>query len=83
MGLLRCVGIRGVVYGGRDIGVVSMVLTLGWGGGTWVFGVSLFDVFLLLFGVIVLGGGFCLRFPLYVCVFVFVCICVAWRKFSD
>jgi len=26
--------------GGHDIGVVSMVLTLGWG---WVCGVSLFD----------------------------------------
>jgi len=27
-------GVMGVVYGGgRDIGVVSMVLTLGWGGG--------------------------------------------------
>jgi len=25
------VGIGGVVYGGCDIGVVSMVLTLGWG----------------------------------------------------
>ena len=27
--------------GGRDIGVVSMVLTLGWEGGTWVFGATL------------------------------------------
>jgi len=26
--------------GDRDIGVVSMVLTLGWGGGVWVCGVS-------------------------------------------
>ena len=26
---------------GRDIDVVSMVLTLGWGGGEWVCGVSL------------------------------------------
>ena len=27
---------------GRDIGVVSMVLTLDWGWGVWVFGVSFF-----------------------------------------
>jgi len=38
---------------GRDIGVVSMVLTLGWVGVgvAWVCGVSLFDVFSFLFGV--------------------------------
>jgi len=31
--LLGWVGIMGVVYGGRDVDVVSMVLTLGWGEG--------------------------------------------------
>jgi len=67
----------GVVYGGGvNIGAVSLVLTLGWGG-AWVFGVNLFDVFSFFFGVIILGGGFCLRFPLYVCVCVYVC--VAWH----
>jgi len=46
---------RGSLWGGCDIGVVSMVLTLGLGlGGAWVCGVSLFDVFSFLFGAIVL-----------------------------
>ena len=37
--LVGCVlGVVGVVYGGCDIGVVSMVLTLGWGWG-WGWGV--------------------------------------------
>ena len=39
--------------GGRDIGVVSIVLALGWRG-SWVCGVSLFDVFPFFFGVIVI-----------------------------
>jgi len=46
---------------GRDIGVVSMVLTLGCGY-VWVCGVSLFDFFSFLLGVIVSWGGFfCLQ----------------------
>jgi len=41
-GLSDWVGIKGILLGGRDIGVVSMVLMLGWGGGAaWVLGVSL------------------------------------------
>jgi len=40
----------------------------------------MFDVFWVLFGVVVLGGGFFgLRFPLCVCVCVCVCVCArAW-----
>jgi len=45
----------GVVYGGRDIDVVSMVLTLGWEGCAWVCGGSMFDVTSFFFGVIFLS----------------------------
>ena len=69
-----------VVYGGRDIGVVSKVLKLGWGG--WVCGVSLFDFFSFLLGVIVLVGSFLPPgFP-YVCVCVALAHLVLWKWFS-
>ena len=49
------------------IGCVVYGIQLGWGvRGLWV---SMFDVFWVLFGVVVLGGGFFgPRFPLCVCV---------------
>jgi len=41
------ISLLGCVLGGRDIGVVSMVLTLGWGAG-WVCGVSLSKIVIVI-----------------------------------
>jgi len=56
----------GVVFGGRDNRLCCLWYSIGLGvRGLWV---SIFDVFWVLFGVVVLGGGFFgLRFPLCVC----------------
>ena len=82
-GLFGWVGIGGSLLGDRDIGVVSMVLTLGWGG---VWFVSFFDVFSFLFGAIVLGRVLlwvsvlcvcvCVRACVHACVHASVCVCV-------
>jgi len=66
----------GGLVGGRDNRLCCLWYSIGLGvPGLWV---SMFDVFWVLFGDVVLGGFFFgLRFPLFVCVCV--CVCVrAW-----
>jgi len=67
--------------GSRDIDVVSMVLTLGWGGDAWVFEGSLFDVFSFLFGVIVLGGGFASTGNMRIIIIIIILIIIIIRRF--
>ena len=63
----------GGYFGGRDNRLCCLWNSIGLGvRGLWV---SMFDVFWVLFGVVLDGGFFGLRFPLCVCVFVCVCVC--------
>ena len=67
------VGIRG----GRDNRLCCLWYLIGLGvRGSWV---SMFDVFWVLFGVLVLGGGFFFLASGFHCVCVCVCVQVVWR----
>ena len=61
----------GRLFGGRDNRLCCLWYSIGLGvRGLWV---SMFDVFWVLFGGVVLGGGFLASG------FHCVCVCVAWR----